>query len=757
MAMLQGQMIRYQKKLVRRGVFRFCSQAESEPEEKKSNHSWRGRNRPLKSKLKDSASGILRLQGKFGKDFQFVDHVEQKEKTGSSSSLKWRDKRELKYVKDVLDGQERDEKLKKLDDTATDLSKIPFERVQSREYNWNPYQDHNKDKPDVNEHLSQVSDSYRQGGWGMQAHPRWNSRYWKIWPSTRVAKRAVESGRNIAAASSIYNPLEEGGQRHDPLLGNNYIDIHHPNSAVLNIPEHDSKTVTDRLAAERFIKEQMEAEEDLLRSLPPYKSGFEDVPVKFHQRDFWFPGYDEDTQRRRELKVRASLLIKHVRPALTGEQIEALDELMKKSNIKYKHHTYSRFNKKTGEIFLFCEDCHTRPENERRVLKWFTRLIAEARRLGDSPESASWDEYNAKWGDIWEEEDAVEKRKKASWILRKAHLPDFMRKNSNLYLSGKRMLKSVRYADRMHAKMNDTGLILQREGPTKGNGMSFWKEQIPINMDQFRSDVDHLPADPDNYPQWLNLWKDIYNKDITLDKNSKKVEIENRVYEGKYLICPAEKTRLGKEKARRAIHNWRINVQRHRDTKVNRPEYASLHPYWQVHDRTLENGEIQKQVGQQINKSGEVSENKTPYPEKSKHWWDHPMWSLRSTAKIPVLQDTGNPETDDYQQRLYPPATPHMAKCMMMTKILPATAYPNFDKKIIMDWEPIAPVFKNYLLPMPPKTSKGARRAPGAQAPSKDAVEKALQSREKEKKMLAESLFFTQISTEVAKQDEILK
>ena len=61
-----------------------------------------------------------------------------------------------------------------------------------------------------------------------QAHPRWNSRYWKIWPSTKLTKRAIANGRNLDSAHILYNPLLEGGQRRDDVAGDNFIDIMHP-------------------------------------------------------------------------------------------------------------------------------------------------------------------------------------------------------------------------------------------------------------------------------------------------------------------------------------------------------------------------------------------------------------------------------------------------------------------------------------------------------------------------------------------------
>ena len=72
--------------------------------------------------------------------------------------------------------------------------------------------------------------------------------------------------------------------------------------------------------------------------------------------------------------------------------------------------------------------------------------------------------FKAKWEKIWEEEAEVEKLKKDSWTERMLCVPEFMRKNSNLYLSGPRMLKSARYADAVYDKMLDAGTILQRQG-----------------------------------------------------------------------------------------------------------------------------------------------------------------------------------------------------------------------------------------------------------------------------------------------------
>ena len=46
-------------------------------------------------------------------------------------------------------------------------------------------------------------------------------------------KRAVQNGRNLDKAHTLYNPLLEGGQRSDDVAGSNYIDIYPPNQQDL--------------------------------------------------------------------------------------------------------------------------------------------------------------------------------------------------------------------------------------------------------------------------------------------------------------------------------------------------------------------------------------------------------------------------------------------------------------------------------------------------------------------------------------------
>jgi len=559
-------------------------------------------------------------------------------------------------------------------------------------------------------------------------------------------KRAVQNGRNLDKAHTLYNPLLEGGQRQDDVAGSNYIDIFHPSQQDLipSLTPEQSQIHEDRFAAKRYIQEMLEGEEYNESTLPPYKSGFEDVPVKKAQSDFWFPGYDLEMQRRRELRVKFSILVKHIRPALTAQQIDALEDLMKFSNLKRHHWRDPRFNRKTGEIILTCKDCYTRAENERRILEWFTKLINESRKLGDSPECGSWEDYEAKWQQIWAEEDIVERQKKFSWKQRMLSTPEYMRKNANLYLAGPRMRKSARYADRVYDKMVDVGAILQREGPKAANPLAFWKNDIPLNIDQFRSDVDDLPENPDKFPKWLSMWKDIYNGRIDEDTSvvdSAKYGLKDgsgeKSMSGMMYVCPAKDTKLKKAKARRAIHNWHINLQKNRDNSLNRLEYEHLYPYWMKNPETGEFGHIINET------TGEIQQNSLNYDEASKFWLDHSMWGLESISHLQVT----DPLSEEPGKPLYPKPTPHVQAVIKRMKLLPKRAFTK-------DRIPVAPVFKKFVAELPPESMKGVRKRSRAKPPTKDELEEALRQREREAEMVKNSVFFQNLSTEVQRLDD---
>jgi len=716
----------------------------SEEVEQPRKHTWRGRNKPIKSTTLQSGHGIIDLQRKYGEDFQ---HIQFKEAEVRREQTNWKEQREVKFVKDMVAGAEKDKTLSLIDEGDGDEGKrmVPFSRVQERQYNWNPYQETSSStiNNQLDAALSEVPESYRQGGFGMQVHPRWNSRYWKIWPSQRLMKRAVQNGRNIDKANILYNPLLEGGQREDDVAGSNYIDIFHPNQQDLipSLTPEQARIHEDRFAAKRYIQEMLEGEEYNEQTLPPYKSGFEDVPVKKIQNDFWFPGYDTEMQRRRELRVKFSILVKHIRPALTSQQIDALEELMKLSNIKRTNYREPKFNRGTGEITLTCKDCYTREENERRVLEWFTKLINEARKLGDSSECRNWQEYEAKWKQIWAEEDLVEKQKKLTWRQRMLATPEYMRKNANLYLAGPRMRKSARYADKVYDKMVDCGTILQREGPRSANPLGFWKEDVPMSLDRFRSDVDDLPDNPDNFPKWLSMWKDIYQGKI--DENTKAVDSSKygmtKRIEGNMYVAPAESTRLKKAKARQAIHNWSINRQKNHDGKMNRMEYEHLYPYWMKNPQSGEYGEIINET------TGEIEQNSMGYDEASKFWLNHSMWGLESINHLQIT-DPLTADTDP-DKPLYPKPTPHIQSVIKRLKILPTRAFTK-------DRMPVAPVFKKFVAELPPESMKGVRKRSRAKPPTKDDLEEALRQRERESEMVKNSVFFQNLSGDLQRLDD---
>jgi len=732
---------------VKRVCTRHAKRRYSDKVEKTRKHSWRGRNKPVKSTVLESGHGFIDLQRKYGEDFQHVQFKEDEMRNDPTST--WKGQRELKFVRDMVSNADKDKTFALLDE-GDDSGKrmVPFSRVQERQYNWNPYQETSSStiNKDLDTTLSEVPESYRQGGFGMQVHPRWNSRYWKIWPSQRLMKRAVQNGRNLDKAHTLYNPLLEGGQRSDDVAGSNYIDIYHPNQQDLipSLSPEQARIHEDRFAAKRYIQEMLEGEEYTEQTLPPYKSGFEDVPVKKMQADFWFPGYDNEMQRRRELRVKFTILVKHIRPALTAQQIDALEDLMKFSNIKRHHWRDPRFNRKTGEIILTCKDCYTRVENERRILEWFTKLINESRKLGDSPECGNWEEYEAKWQQIWAEEDIVERQKKLTWRQRMLATPEFMRKNANLYLAGPRMRKSARYADRVYDKMVDAGTILQREGPRSANPLGFWKNDIPLHIDRFRSDVDDLPENPDNFPKFLSMWKDIYSGKIdeTSGVDSSIYGLkqpEDKVLTGMMYVCPAEDTKLKKAKARRAMHNWCINAAKNRDSKQNRLEYEGLYPYWMKNPETGEFGEVINET------TGETQQNTMNYDEASKFWLDHSMWGLESISHLAVTDPlTADSDPD---KPLYPKPTPHIQSVIKRLKVLPKRAFTR-------DRIPVAPVFKKFVAELPPESMKGVRKRSQAKPPTKDELEEALRQREREAEMVKNSVFFQNLSGEIQRMDD---
>ena len=88
----------------------------------------------------------------------------------------------------------------------------------------------------------------------------------------------------------------------------------------------------------------------------------------------------------------------------------------------------------------------------------------------------------------------------------------------------------------------------------------------------------------------------------------------NKNLSGLHFICPASETKLNKEKPRRALHNYQLNVHNNSNNRVNRAEYASLYPYWKKNPETGKFGEMIDQT------TGETIQNKASYVETNKYW-----------------------------------------------------------------------------------------------------------------------------------------
>lgn len=255
-------------------------------------------------------------------------------------------------------------------------------------------------------------------------------------------------------------------------------------------------SLTKKQLLMRTLKKKAEESFEQRLSLPPFKYGYEDVPVLVRQRNFHAPDYLGDVKRTRELKADMSIFMKHVFPDMTKEQSIACALIAGR-----------QYNRETTELRLICTDNYCYSENETKIIQWISKIILEIERLSicidpqtEKINCSTWEEYKDKHENEWKEEQIKLRWHKYRWTQEMLSMPEHLRSNANLYQSGPRMKKISTYLDVMYDKaFIDAAHILQREGPKKHNALQFSQPYVPYFYEKTVKNSNSLPMNKYGY------------------------------------------------------------------------------------------------------------------------------------------------------------------------------------------------------------------------------------------------------------------
>jgi len=257
------------------------------------------------------------------------------------------------------------------------------------------------------------------------------------------------------------------------------------------------KELTRKQSVMRRLKKRAEAAHALNESLPPFKFGFEDVPVFFEQRSHHSPDKLGDAKRTRELTAKAHIFLKHCFPEMTREQSFACALI----GGSQKH-----YDPTTTRLDLRCTNHYFYDANVRQIISWISSVVAEIDRLAQcladeatSTEDMTWENYKTKYEKEWAREALTRKWTQKRWRQKMGSLPPHLRSNFNLYQSGNRMAKMAKYCDTTYSKaFVDAGNILQRRGPSQGTATDFYANYLPT-IGEVSQNIDALPSEPSQY------------------------------------------------------------------------------------------------------------------------------------------------------------------------------------------------------------------------------------------------------------------
>ena len=393
-------------------------------------------------------------------------------------------------------------------------------------YNWNPYTrrvSNNASRTEKGTKGSISNESlpneYRQSGWGMQPQPRRdnNPDIYKMFPNTSVLKNIINDGNRLNNLGHLVtNPLRELGYRDNNIengrdfnviervlnpMSDNIVESWHGIDPIHSqfddindmesseyIENQDLHYLTKEQYTMRQLKINAKKSYELKLSLPPFKYGFEDVPVLIEQKHIHAPDYIGDAKRTRELKAILHVNMEHIFPEIKGD----MDPNNKNILYAIKMICGRRFNKRNNILTISCEDNYFYIENEDKIVNILSKLITEIQRLSKCLNSndlniynpntnnkiIKWEEYFELYKDNMNHENIKRKYDKERWLNEMISMPVHIRSNFNLYNSGLRMQKVTKYCDLYYNKMIDAGNLLQKEGPKMYNSMTYYKKKI---------------------------------------------------------------------------------------------------------------------------------------------------------------------------------------------------------------------------------------------------------------------------------------
>eukprot|EP01083_Nonionella_stella_P037732 102847_1 len=477
-------------------------------------------NHPINHTLSIRHYGIMELESKFGANFKKIQELDLEK----ANAL---EKKMHVFINRI-------QKSSTLNDTITvhDGEKVPIEgdgenipkpnmqKIIQASYNWNPYHGRTTKKNEKmqHDHLDAIPDEYKQAGWGMQTAPITGSTHiHKMFPNTDILKNMMQDGQRVFEMGHLLtNPLREMGYRDANIaegrdynvvervlepFASNIVEEWHGSQAIESqkqtepIDTEDDMNLSQRQLIMRRLKQRAEKAYKDNDSLPPYKYGFEDIPVFITQTNYHSPDKLGDAKRTRELKATACVYLKYIFPNMTRAQRTACTLIGGK-----------QYNPKTTALNLYCTNHYFNSENEKQIMDWIGRLILEIERFAeylsnsDAPDEITWEEYKDRYADEWNKDVIRRKWNKYRWKQKMLSLPEHLRGNYNLYQNGRRMNKLARYLDVSYDKaFVDAGNILQREGPKKGTATEYYEGYLPSMEEIVGTEIDALPDQPSDY------------------------------------------------------------------------------------------------------------------------------------------------------------------------------------------------------------------------------------------------------------------
>eukprot|EP00485_Elphidium_margaritaceum_P010078 CAMPEP_0202692676 /NCGR_PEP_ID=MMETSP1385-20130828/6994_1 /ASSEMBLY_ACC=CAM_ASM_000861 /TAXON_ID=933848 /ORGANISM="Elphidium margaritaceum" /LENGTH=668 /DNA_ID=CAMNT_0049348253 /DNA_START=133 /DNA_END=2139 /DNA_ORIENTATION=+ len=471
----------------------------------------------------------MELQQKFGQNFQKIHELDLDTATPLDRKMHNFINRIQKsaLLHDTITLHDSEVVASEADAAQENKTKPNMQKIVQASYNWNPYHERStKNNSDMqHDRLDVIPDEFRQAGWGMQPQAITGSpQTYRYFPNTDVLKNMMADGQRMTEMGHLLtNPLRELGHRDADIssgrdynvmervlspYASNVIEEWHGlapiNSQNESFPppqksDKQAKTeafLTKQQLLMRRLKQRAIDAYDLESTMPPYKFGFEDVPVFVYRSNHHSPDTLGAAKRTRELVCKAFVLMKYVYPNMSAEQATALRLIGGRS-----------YNEKTTKLKLHCTNHYFYEDNQAQIIEWIGRFIAEVDRFADylqrssgsQSDDTTWEHYQQLHATEFTQDRIYRRWNKYRWRQKMQSLPVHLRGNYNLYQSGDRMRKVTRYLDLMYDDaFVDAANILQREGPRKHCATDYVRYYVPQKY-QFFDDVDALPAKPSEY------------------------------------------------------------------------------------------------------------------------------------------------------------------------------------------------------------------------------------------------------------------